>query len=175
MQSPASLRVVSLPAAPEPLQIELVRSLFRQYADSLGFDLAFQGFAEELASLPGEYAPPRGRLLLALTAEGKAAGCVALRALSAPEEAVCEMKRLYVLPACRGQGLGRALAERVIAEARTAGYRRMRLDSIDTMKEAIGLYRALGFREIPPYRFNPIAGAVYLELDLAAASTTLPA
>lgn len=152
--------------------LEAVRGLFRKYAGSLGFDLGFQDFEQELAGLLGGYAPPRGRLLLALVGrgaagEGAAAGCAALRPLGEPEARACEMKRLYVLPACRGQGLGRRLAERLIAEAREAGYRRMRLDSIGFMKEALGLYRALGFREIPPYRYNPIPGAIYLELDLA--------
>jgi ribosomal protein S18 acetylase RimI-like enzyme len=181
--------IICLGAHPDPENLNFIRGLFRQYADSLGFDLGFQGFAEELAALPGDYAPPRGRLLLALAAAGEgataggrsagggsgiasglyAAGCAALRPLHPqrePDTQTCEMKRLYVPPAYRGQGLGRRLAERLIAEAREAGYRRMRLDSIDFMKEALGLYRALGFREIPPYRYNPIPGAVYLELEL---------
>ena len=148
-----------------------MRSLFRQYAHSLGFSLSFQGFVEELAGLPGGYAPPRGRLLLAYTGagegyEGEPAGCVALRPL---EGQIGELKRMYIPPAYRGQGWGRRLAERLFAEARQAGYLRLRLDTIDTMKEALGLYRSLGFREIPPYRHNPIPGAIYLELDLAFA------
>jgi ribosomal protein S18 acetylase RimI-like enzyme len=166
--------IISLTAAPSAGRLESVRSLFHQYADSLGFDLGFQGFTEELAGLPGDYAPPCGRLLLAVReagegseAGGAPAGCVALRPL---EPEICEMKRMYIPPAFRGQGLGRSLAERLLVEARQAGYRRMRLDSIDTMKEALGLYRSLGFREIPPYRYNPIPGAVYLEKDLADAS-----
>jgi GNAT superfamily N-acetyltransferase len=166
------LHILSLTASPSAAELEIVRFLFRQYADSLGFDLCFQGFAEELEGLPGEYAPPRGRLLLAFAAAGEGgarepAGCAALRPLEAE---VGEMKRMYLLPAFRRRGLGRLLAERIIAEARQAGYRRLRLDTIDFMKEALGLYRSLGFREIPPYRFNPIPGAVYLELDLTAAS-----
>lgn len=156
-----------LTATPTAAQLEAVRALFRQYAESLDFSLSFQGFAEELAGLPGDYAPPRGRLLLALSGAGEgsaAAGCVALRPLEAE---VCEMKRMYIPPVFRGRGLGRRLAERLIAEARQAGYRRMRLDTIGFMKEALGLYRSLGFRDIPPYRYNPIPGAVFLELDFA--------
>ncbi len=160
--------IVSLGQTPSAGQLEAVRSLFREYADSLGFDLGFQGFEEELAGLPGDYAPPRGRLLAAWSGgRGGApvpAGCGALRPL---EPEVCELKRMYVPPAFRGRGLGRLLAERLIAEARQVGYTRLRLDTIDTMKEALGLYRSLGFREIPPYRYNPIPGAVYLELGLA--------
>jgi ribosomal protein S18 acetylase RimI-like enzyme len=163
--------ILSLTASPSPEELAVVRRLFREYAASLGFDLGFQGFEQELAGLPGEYAPPRGRLLLALAEgpasgplESRALGCVALKPIDCES---CEMKRLYVAPAQRGRGLGRRLAERVIAEARAIGYRRMRLDSIETMKEALGLYRSLGFRPIPPYRYNPILGAVYLELPLS--------
>ena len=168
--------IISLSASPTPAQLEVVRSLFREYADSLGFSLSFQGFAEELASLPGDYAPPRGRLLLACAAAGQGsatvpAGCGALRPL---EAGIGELKRMYIPPVFRGQGLGRRLAERLLTEARLAGYRSVRLDTIDTMKEALGLYRSLGFREIPPYRYNPIPGAVYLEKDLTTASATPP-
>jgi ribosomal protein S18 acetylase RimI-like enzyme len=169
--------ILSLTAVPSEQQQASVRSLFREYAGSLGFSLDFQGFAAELARLPGEYAPPRGRLLLAYARSGQGlraepAGCVGLRPL---EGEVAEMKRMYIPPAFRGRGLGRSLAERLLAEARQAGYRRLRLDTIATMKEALGLYRSLGFRDIPPYRFNPIPGAVYLEMDLDAPGGPGPA
>ena len=139
------------------------RLLFEEYATSLGFDLGFQDFEAELAELPGDYAPPRGRLLLALH-DDQVAGCVALREI---EAGVCEMKRLYVRPGFQGLGIGKALAEAVIEEARGIGYASMRLDTVPSMERARGLYRALGFREIPPYRFNPIPGTAFLELRLA--------
>jgi len=140
-----------------------VKSLFEEYAASLGIALCFQGFAQELAALPGCYAPPRGRLLLGRWNQ-EVAGCVALRPLL---NGICEMKRLYVRPDYRQHGVGRALAEQVIGEAALAGYSRMRLDSLPSMERAIQLYRRLGFRDVPPYGKNPLPGAVFLELPLA--------
>lgn len=143
--------------------IEQVRTLFLEYGASLGFSLCFQSFDEELKNLPGAYGPPGGRLLLARYA-GHAAGCIALRKL---EPGICEMKRLYVRPGDRGRGLGRMLVERLIAEARTIGYERMRLDTVESaMQDAITLYRRLGFQEIPPYSSIPIASALWMELTL---------
>lgn len=143
-------------------QIADARTLFREYAATLGFDLGFQDFNKELAGLPGEYAPPPGRLFLVYV-DDALAGCAALRAM---EEGICEMKRMYMRPRFRGLGVGRRLAVKCIEEARIIGYRTMRLDTISTMTEAIALYRALGFVEIPSYRFNPVPGALYMELEL---------
>lgn len=131
-------------------RLEAVRGLFLEYARSLGFSLCFQGFDRELAALPGDYAPPSGCLLLALE-DGKAAGCVGLRR---SDDERCEMKRLYVRPEYRGRGLGRELAEKVIAEARKAGYRSMYLDTLPVMKEAQALYHSLGFSDCAPYYDN---------------------
>jgi ribosomal protein S18 acetylase RimI-like enzyme len=144
-----------------------VRRLFRAYADWLGVDLCFQGFERELAELPGCYAPPRGRLLIAVAA-GEVAGCVGLRPL---EPGVGEIKRLWVEPGFAGRGIGRALAERIIADARALGYQRLRLDTLPArMPAAQHLYASLGFREIPPYYHNPLDDVVMLELELAPAA-----
>lgn len=149
--------------ATSPEQIVQARELFLEYAQSLGFSLCFQSFDQELAGLPGDYAPPDGRLLLA-EFEGQLAGCVALHKLDGN---ICEMKRLYLRPHFRGKGLGRALAETIIAEARAIGYERMRLDTVEPiMKDAVAMYCRLGFKEIAPYRTNPIQGAMYMELEL---------
>jgi ribosomal protein S18 acetylase RimI-like enzyme len=148
--------------ASTPEEIEQARSLFREYEQSLDNDLCFQGFEQELASLPGAYGPPRGRLLLAREGE-TLAGCGALRPLS---EETCEMKRLYLRDAFRGRGAGRLLAETLIGEARSIGYRKMRLDTLPSMTSAIPLYRALGFYEIEPYTINPVAGALFMEKKL---------
>jgi putative acetyltransferase len=139
------------------------RELFREYAAQLGVDLCFQDFEKELAELPGGYAPPAGRLLLA-TVDGRLAGCVGLRRLS---ENIGEMKRLYVRPGFRGSGAGKALALKIIEEARQIGYGRMRLDTIPSkMQAAVAIYRSLGFEPIEPYCHNPIEGATFMELDL---------
>ena len=138
--------------------------LFRDYAASLGFDLAFQNFAAEMAAMPGKYAPPAGALLLARDAAGLPIGCVALRPIG--PDGCCEMKRLYVAPAGRGRGLGRALVDAVIEAARQNGYREMRLDSLPSMQAAIGLYRQAGFLPIAPYNATPMDDAVFFALDL---------
>jgi ribosomal protein S18 acetylase RimI-like enzyme len=145
-----------------PGDIPVVRQLFREYAAGLGVDLCFQDFETELATLPGKYAPPRGRLILAWDGGG-AVGCVALRPI---DDAACEMKRLYVQPNARARQLGHNLAERICREARDAGYRRICLDTLPTMTAAIRLYSSLGFRPVAPYVFNPVEGALFLGLDL---------
>ena len=144
--------------------IESARILFEEYAASLGFSLCFQNFDQELKNLPGAYAPPDGRLLLALEND-QLAGCIALRKLG---DGVCEMKRLFVRPAYRATGLGRVLVESIIDEARNLGYTRMRLDTIPgKMDKAIALYHSIGFVEIEPYTQNPVEGAKFMELKLA--------
>jgi putative acetyltransferase len=156
-------KIFSVAEAETAKHISQARELFLEYAQSLGFSLCFQNFDRELAGLPGVYSPPDGRLLIAAS-DGEVAGCVALRKL---EDHICEMKRLYLRSQFRGQGLGRALADRIIAEAREIGYQRMRLDTVEPMmKDAVAMYRRIGFREIAPYCKNPITGALYMELEL---------
>jgi putative acetyltransferase len=160
---PCAVKDCVISQAESSKQIAQARELFLEYAESLNFSLCFQSFDKELVSLPGEYSRPAGRLLLA-ELEGHLAGCVALRKL---DSKICEMKRLYLRPQFRGKGLGRVLVERIIAEAREIGYRRMRLDTVEpVMKDAVGMYRKLGFKEIEAYCANPVAGALYMELEL---------
>jgi putative acetyltransferase len=154
--------------AEDQAQIAQARTLFQEYGDSLGFSLCFQSFEQELAGLPGDYAPPSGRLLLAYS-DGRAVGCVALHRFG---ESAAEMKRLYVRPGFRGMHIGQQLMERLIAEARLIGYRSLRLDTIPSiMSKAVELYRGYGFRQIEPYRVNPVAGAMYMELLLEETMT----
>ena len=157
------LTMVKLVQATTSEHIEQARILFLEYANSLGFSLCFQNFDEEMKTLPGAYGPPDGRLLLAYYSD-RLAGCVALRKL---ENGVCEMKRLYVRAEDRGKGLGGILVKRVIDEARSMGYARMRLDTIEpAMKDAVALYRRIGFVDIAPYSKIPQIGALWLELRL---------
>ena len=143
--------------------IQNARQLFEEYAASLGFSLCFQNFDQELASLPGKYSPPTGRLLLAYSNE-QLAGCIALRQL---DTGTCEMKRLFVRPDFRGARLGKVLVEAIIAEARAIGYKRMCLDTVPgKMDRAIGLYEAIGFRDVEPYYDSPVEGARFMELNL---------
>jgi putative acetyltransferase len=144
---------------------EYVKKLFIEYARSLDFDLHFQDFEKEIYEFPGEYAAPEGCLFLAML-DDQPVGCVALRKLS---EHICEMKRLYVRPDYRGRKIGKKLAVMTIEKAKEMGYQWMRLDTISTMKEAIDIYRKLGFKKIEPYRHNPIDGAVFMELGLRRA------
>lgn len=147
--------------------LSIIRELFLEYAKSLGFSLCFQDFDKELAALPGEYAPRAGRLILEFD-ESLPCGCVALHKL---EDGICEMKRLYIKPEIRRKGLGKLLVNAVIDEAMKIGYKKMRLDTVPKMKEAIDIYRKIGFKEITPYRKNPIEGALYMEIDLKPPSS----
>ncbi len=160
---PSVVKSLSIAPANTVEEVARIRELFLEYAQSLRFSLCFQSFDKELVGLPGDYAPPDGRLLLG-TYDSAPAGCVALHKL-APE--ICEMKRLYVRPQFRGKGFGRVLAERIIADGRQIGYKQLRLDTVEPMmRAAVAMYRRLGFGEIPPYRENPIEGALYMELQL---------
>lgn len=157
---------IELVTAYDSAHLDTVRDIFREYAQGLGVDLCFQGFEQELAELPGEYAPPRGTLLLARV-DGVVAGCCALRPLDTSDYPnAAEMKRLYVREAYRGFGLGRRLAEATLDAARLADYACVLLDTLSDMEAARALYDELGFQEIPPYYHNPIAGAHYLKADL---------
>lgn len=155
-------RTMRIKQAQTKIEIEEVRSLFREYEAFLDVDLCFQSFEEELASLPGKYSRPSGDLFIALDGE-KIVGCVAVRKLADGE---CEMKRLFVRPEARGKGLGRKLAHEIIKTARELGYSLMRLDTLDKLPKAMHLYEALGFRRTEPYYENPLPGVVYWELAL---------
>ncbi len=160
-------KMILIEQADSDAKVERVRELFREYSASLGVDLCFQDFERELRELPGKYASPAGRLLLAYDfAAGRkhAAGCGALRPL---DTTICEMKRLYMRPEFRGRGIGRVLTESLIAAAREIGYETMRLDTLPSMREAHELYRQIGFREIAPYYASPVAGTRFLALNLA--------
>jgi ribosomal protein S18 acetylase RimI-like enzyme len=160
--------MIELHEATFPDDVDAVRAIFREYAASLGIDLGFQNFEEELAGLPGKYAAPAGRVLLAYDGSrklGREAGCVAMRAL---DDGACEMKRLYVRPSARGRGLGRLLSQAICSAAVETGYLCIRLDTLPTMNDAQGLYAAMGFELIPAYVFNPVAGTKYMELDLVS-------
>lgn len=161
MSGPAAVPIAIRPVA-LPDDLAHVRTLFREYAQGLGVDLCFQDFEAELAGLPGKYAAPRGRLLLAWQGDVPV-GCVALRPVDATRS---EMKRLYVRPVARARGLGRQLAERICAEAKEAGYRAICLDTLVTMAPAVQLYRELGFGPIDPYVFNPLEGVLFLGREL---------
>jgi ribosomal protein S18 acetylase RimI-like enzyme len=149
-----------------PEDLPVVRELFEEYGKSLGIDLSFQGFDEELATLPGKYAPPHGTVIVARS-EGMPCGCVALRRI---DERTCEMKRLYVRPGCRGSRIGAELVTRIIDAALAKGYRAMRLDTLPSMKSAVSLYRSFGFQEIEPYIYNPLPGALFMEKQLQQSS-----
>ncbi len=156
--------MIEIGEAAWPDDVAAVRELLREYEHALGVDLCFQGFAQELAGLPGDYASPNGMLLLARDGSD-VAGCIALRPV---DKGVCEMKRLYVRDAFRAAGLGRRLVERTIATAQTIGYRRVVLDTLPTMVSAQRLYESFGFKDIAPYRHNPIGGTRFLGLELGA-------
>ena len=160
LRETASMKLVQVQSDEDTAR---ARALFEEYAAWLGINLCFQNFDKELASLPGDYAPPDGRLMFAFEGD-QLAGCVALRKIG---EGICEMKRLFVRPEFRGRGLGRQLTEGIIKEARRIGYQRMRLDTLPPkMSIAVGVYRSLGFKEIGPYYNNPVEGATFMELEL---------
>ncbi len=154
--------MIRLTQADTPAALDEARRLFREYQEAIGVDLCFQGFEQELAGLPGGYAPPAGRLLLAWDGEAPA-GCGALRAIG---PGVAELKRMWTRPACRGRGVARAVAGALLEAARAEGYRVVRLDTLTWMTAARALYASLGFREIPAYYPNPLPGVVYMELEL---------
>jgi putative acetyltransferase len=161
IQSNRKIQLIDLALYPD--RIEEARSIIREYANSPGVDLCLENFDQEMASFLNEYSSPAGGALLLAQDEGKIAGCVAIRRIS---DGVCEMKRLYVRPANRGKGIGRLLAESILERARNLGHKRVRLETLPSMREAISMYKTMGFKPIEPYRENPVQGALYLELTL---------
>jgi len=159
-----SLTVFTILPVRAPADLEATKTLFNAYAASLGVNLTYQKFVEEMAMMPGKYAPPKGELLLARGPDGGALGCVGVRPLE--DAGTCEMKRLYVTPEGRGLGLGKALAERAVKEARRIGYRRLLLDTLPSLTTAIGLYDRMGFARIPAYYDTPIPGTIFMALSL---------
>jgi ribosomal protein S18 acetylase RimI-like enzyme len=158
---------VKISPANSPEHFDIARTLFREYQASLNIDLCFQSFEEELAGLPGKYAPPAGRLFLAFMDDSTPAGVIAMRPI---DDEICEMKRLYVRPLARGHNLGRQLIDRLLVEARSCGYKKMRLDTLTgLMDKAIALYRSYGFYDIAPYYNSPLNNELFLELDLTKA------
>jgi len=157
--------IVSIQIQPAYNRLDLIRELFTEYTDMLGIDLTFQGFDEEIHTLPGKYALPKGRLYIAVC-DDDLAGCIALRPL---DEKCCEMKRLFVRPQFRGLKIGKLLIDTIIAEAKNMQYEYMVLDSLSSLEKAVSIYKSMGFCETEPYYNNPIPGAVYLRLDLGSA------
>lgn len=156
---------MSIQIQPAYNRLDLIRELFTEYTDMLGIDLTFQGFDEEIHTLPGKYALPKGRLYIAVC-DDDLAGCIALRPL---DEKCCEMKRLFVRPQFRGLKIGKLLIDTIIAEAKNMQYKYMVLDSLSSLEKAVSIYKSMGFCETEPYYNNPIPGAVYLRLDLGSA------
>ena len=166
----ANAKAFALSPVRSEIDLKATISLFYEYANSIGIDLTFQDFDTEMASMPGKYSPPTGELLLARGNSGQAIGCAALRSLG--RDGVCEIKRLYVAPAGRGTGVGKALASAIVETATKLGYSEMRLDTLPTMSAAISLYRSLGFVDIPAYYSTPMEGTRFLSLDLKPLSIT---
>ena len=162
--------LIRIEPARSPRDLQSTAQLFAEYAESLGLDLSFQDFDTELTSLPGKYAPPTGDILLARDTSGNAVGCVAVRPLSPPD--CCEMKRLYILPAARGLGVGKRLVHKILDTALSLGYNKIKLDTLPSMRQAVSLYESAGFVPITPYYKTPLPGTVFLGRQLGSSSAT---